>query len=303
MRRLDNIDLRLLRVFVALVDAGGFAGAQIVLNLSQSTLSTHLSDLEKRIGGQLCLRGRRAFRLTDIGRATYDAAQKLFADIDEFGHRIGAASGRLTGRLKVGVVDGVVTSRALGLQRALNRLLDPDFDVFVDLMQATPQELEQAVADGRRDVVVGPFSQKAPGVLYRPAYREPHLLYCGRDHPLFALPDAAIARADIERARLSVRGYRQLDDLHRIGHPKAAGSALQMEAQAMLILSGRFIGFLPCHVADPWVAGGTMRAVQPERYAFSSQHHLAFRRADADRPLVRAFADAFAKAAAEPEAA
>ncbi|RUV34566.1 LysR family transcriptional regulator, partial [Mesorhizobium sp. M7A.F.Ca.MR.228.00.0.0] len=35
MRRLDNIDIRLLRVFVALADSGGFAAAQITLNLSQ----------------------------------------------------------------------------------------------------------------------------------------------------------------------------------------------------------------------------------------------------------------------------
>ncbi|TNC71743.1 LysR family transcriptional regulator [Rubellimicrobium roseum] len=41
MRRLDNIDIRLLRVFMALADAGGFAEAQVALNLSQSTLSTH----------------------------------------------------------------------------------------------------------------------------------------------------------------------------------------------------------------------------------------------------------------------
>ena len=51
MRRLDTIDLRLLRVFITLVESGGFAGAQIALNLSQSTLSTYLADLEKRIGG------------------------------------------------------------------------------------------------------------------------------------------------------------------------------------------------------------------------------------------------------------
>lgn len=28
-------------------------------------------------------------------------------------------------------------------------------------------------------------------------------------------------------------------------------------------------------------------------YAFSLQHHLAYRRADADRPLVKAFVEAF----------
>ena len=119
------------------------------------------------------------------------------------------------------------------------------------------------------------------------------MLYCGADHPLFGRPDAEIGRDEIEQSRLSVRGYRQLDDLYRIGHPKAAASVLQMEAQSMMILSGRFIGFLPCHVAAPHVAEGRMRAIQSGVYAFSSQHHIAYRRADADRPLVKAFVEAF----------
>jgi DNA-binding transcriptional ArsR family regulator len=47
MRHLDNIDLRLLRIFVTLSEAGSFSAAQIVLNLSQSTLSTHIAALER----------------------------------------------------------------------------------------------------------------------------------------------------------------------------------------------------------------------------------------------------------------
>ena len=67
MRRLDNIDLRLLRVFVALAEAGSFSNAQIALNLSQSTLSTHIKSLERLLNGELCLRGRRGFKLTPFG--------------------------------------------------------------------------------------------------------------------------------------------------------------------------------------------------------------------------------------------
>lgn len=293
MRRLDNIDLRLLRVFVALVEANGFGGAQIVLNLSQSTLSTHLSELEKRIGAQLCLRRRKVFQLTDVGQATYDAARQLFADIEGFQHRIGTARGRLTGRLKIGIVDGVATSDELGLQAAMSRLVDDNADIFVDLVLDTPQELEQAVADGRRDIVIGPFAQKAPGVVYRPVYLEPHMLYCGAGHPLFDVPDEEIDQARIEQARLSVRGYRQLDDLYRIGHPKAAASVVNMEGQSMLLLSGRYVGYLPCHVAEPYVREGRMRALRPDRYAFDSPHFVAFRKTDAALPLVKAFLDAY----------
>ncbi|MFW8641943.1 LysR family transcriptional regulator [Rhizobium beringeri] len=51
-------DLHLLRVFVAVTEAGGFSAAQLTLNVSQSTISTQMSDLEARLGLKLCRRGR-----------------------------------------------------------------------------------------------------------------------------------------------------------------------------------------------------------------------------------------------------
>lgn len=300
MRRLDNIDLRLLRVFMTLVEAGGFAGAQIALNLSQSTLSTHLADLEKRLGGQLCIRGRKTFRLTDLGQATYEAAAKLFIDVENFGHRVAAANGRLTGRLRLGIVDGVITSKELGLQHTLDRLMQPEIDVVIDVIQATPLELEKAVTEGRRDAVIGPFSQQAPGIVYRPLYRELNELYCGKGHPLFGRPDGLINQSDIERANLSVRAYRQLDDLYRIGHSKASASVHQMEAQAMLVLSGHYIGFLPRHMAEIWLNAGQMRAIKPGRFGFHSQHFLAFRQSERERPMIRALLAAIGNSSHQP---
>lgn len=289
MRRLDNIDLRLLRVFVILADAGGFADAQITLNLSQSTLSTHLADLEKRIGGQLCLRGRNRFRLTDLGQATYDAARTLFTDIEDFQSRIDAASGGITGRLKIGMPDGIYSSPQLGLQKALARLMQPGFDVFIDLFLGTPSELEQRLSDGDRDIVIGPLAQKTPNVIYQPYFDEPHYLYCGKGHTLFTRKDSTIDKAAIAGARFSVRGYRQFDDLYRVGHPRAGASTVDMEAQLMLILSGCYIGFLPDHFAARWVRDGQLRAIRPRTYTFSSTHDIAYRKSDSARPLIQAF--------------
>lgn len=289
MRHLDNIDLRLLRIFVVLADAGGFADAQITLNLSQSTLSTHLSQLEKRIGAQLCLRGRRKFQLTDIGQATYDAARKLFADIDSFQSHISTASGGVTGRLKIGLSDGVFASPYLGLQKVIQRLMRPGFDVFVDLFLGIPSELERRLTDGDRDIVIGPLTQKAPGIIYQPYYEEAHFLYCADGHPLFDKPDSAIEKQEIDNSRFAVRSYRHFDDLYRVNHPRAGASVVQMEAQLMLILSGRFIGFLPAHLAEQWEKKKSLRAVKPKTYCFNSLHNIAYRESDAARPLILAF--------------
>ncbi|MCK0209385.1 LysR family transcriptional regulator [Starkeya koreensis] len=289
MRRLDNIDLRLLRVFVVLAEEGGFQDAQIALNLSQSTLSTHLAALERKLGGQLCERGRAGFRLTPFGESTLAAAKRLFEDIEAFHGRVGRDRRQLVGRLRVGIVDGVVTSPQLGLQTALARYMDYASEVFVDLELGTPLDLERALMDGARDVVVGPFSQKVPGITYVPLHREAQALYCGRGHPLFALPAGEIGHARIEEALFSVRRYRHLDDLYRVNHPRASGAIVQMEAQVMMILSGRFIGYLPRHIGEDWVRRGQMRVLRPESYGFESQHFAATRRLKGEQPLADAF--------------
>ncbi|RKE83365.1 LysR family transcriptional regulator [Rhizobium sp. AG855] len=292
MRRLDNIDIRLLRVFVALADARGFADAQIVLNLSQSTLSTHLAELEKRLGAQLCLRGKQQFRLTEAGQATYNAAQKLFLDLDEFTRRVGSATGSLAGRLRLGASDGTFTSKTLGLQHTIRRFLADGKDVFLELTLGTPSELEQKVVDGELDIAIGPLSQRAPTVTYRDYGSEPHSLYCGAGHPLFGKADSAIDAKDIENSRFCVRRYRHFDDIYMVGHPKASASAVEMEAQAMMILSGHFIGFLPCHFAEPWVAKRELRAIKPSAFDFVSTHRIAFRTTSASNAVISAFLSA-----------
>ena len=289
MRRLDNIDLRLLRVFLTLAETGSFAAAQIALNLSQPTLSGHITALERALGGPLRVHGRRGFKLTPFGEATVRAARQLFAEIDGFQQRIAEYNGQLVGRLRIGVVDGVVTSPDLGLHSVLDRVVSRAQNLFVDLELGTPHELERGINEGRYDVAVGPLSQKAPGITYVSLYREAQALYCGRGHALFAVPSSAIDQAAIERSAFSVRGYRQLDDLYRVNHPRASATVVHMEAQALLILSGRFIGFLPRHIGESWVCQGQMRAIKPQTYGFQSHHLVAYRPAAADQPLVQAF--------------
>jgi DNA-binding transcriptional LysR family regulator len=287
MRRLDNIDLRLLRVFVALAEAGSFSRAQITLNLSQSTLSTHIKSLEWLLDGALCLRGRRGFKLTPFGEATLRATRQLFQDIDNFQQSVTHAGDSLVGRLSVGIVDSIITNNALALQEPIRRFIAVAPDSYIDLRLGTPHELEQWVAEGERDIAIGPLAKQGPGVAYVPLHQEAHALYCGRGHKLFEKKDVTVV--DIEATRFSVRAYRQLDDLYRANHPRASASVVNIEAQAMLILSGQYIGFLPCHVGDSYVATGLMKTLRPQTYQFLSTHYVAYRRACKDLPLIKLF--------------
>ncbi|NHN89527.1 LysR substrate-binding domain-containing protein [Acetobacter conturbans] len=289
MRRFDNIDLRLLRVFATLAETGSFAAAQIVLNLSQSTLSTHLAALEQRLGGALCLRGRKGFRLTPLGEETIEAIQDLFESIETFQSRISQAPAELGGRLRIGTIGGIINSPHMALQHVLARVIDQIPNVYIDLRLGVPQDLELQVAEGTRDVVIGPFARHAPGVHYVELCEEPHGLYCGNLHPFFEMKDANISKDMIDQARFSVRAYRKLEDLQRIRHPRASGSIVHMEAQLMMILSGSFIGFLPEQSALPYVKNNQMRAIKQSIYNFSSQHYVAFRNIDKNNRIINVF--------------
>jgi DNA-binding transcriptional LysR family regulator len=68
MLGMSEVDLRLIRVFVAVADSHGFTAAQSELGMVTSTISNHVAALEQRLGTRLCQRGRGGFMLTPEGQ-------------------------------------------------------------------------------------------------------------------------------------------------------------------------------------------------------------------------------------------
>src|SRR5687768_7494152 len=114
-----DIELRLLRVFAAIVHHGGFSAAQASLGMTQATISTHMRHLEGRLGVRLCERGRGGFRLTEEGARVHEAVLDLFGSIERFQNAAASARGELSGSLSFGTVDAMVSNRLLNLQGAL----------------------------------------------------------------------------------------------------------------------------------------------------------------------------------------
>ncbi|HSP30650.1 MAG TPA: substrate-binding domain-containing protein, partial [Halomonas sp.] len=95
----------------------------------------------------------------------------------------------------------------------------------------------------------------------RHLYDEPSYLYCAAEHPLFAESEDILSFADIAQYPAISPRY-PLPFEARQAHDALSlrASASDREGAAFLILTGRFIGFLPEHVAAQWVAAGKMRA-------------------------------------------
>ena len=255
--QLAGTDLRILRVFDAVVRHGGFTAAQAELNISQPTISNHITTLEQRLGVSLCQRGRSGFQLTEKGEMVLVATQRLLRALEDFSEEVGALKGHLAGRLRIGLVDCTATDSSSRLHDALGRFLARPNDVMLHLHQEIPQVLQEKVLKGEYHLGIGSFPHKIKGLEYTPLYREEHGLYCGRSHALFDVAEPDMARLRDEP--IVSRGYWRDEHRKTLGFDNVAAITHQMEPQLVSILSGRYVGFLPMHYARLWVERGELR--------------------------------------------
>ncbi len=102
MHHHDLPDLRRLRYFVAVADAGGFRGAAEALEMAQPPLSQQIMALEQQLDQRLFLRRPRRVELTDAGRALYAEALPLLARAAEIPARLRRVAEGHEGTLCIG---------------------------------------------------------------------------------------------------------------------------------------------------------------------------------------------------------
>jgi DNA-binding transcriptional LysR family regulator len=274
---LNDVDLRMLRTFCTIVDAGGFTAAQVRLNMSLPRLSVVIRDLEIRVGYSLCKRGKSGFQLTDDGMATYTAAQELFSDIERFRLKTLEVNGRSREHLQIGTVDSLATMPDGPLPGAISRFRRSNPTVRLQLHVMRPDELEQAVIEERLHLAIGAFHHHLSGLDYKPLFEEEQNLYCSVDHPFFHRSDDSLTIVEISASDYVDRGYVAENRRPYELRFNNMISAFSMEAIALLIFSGTYIGYLPSQYAQVWVDQGRLRSILPRRLSYISAFHCITR--------------------------
>ena len=276
--QLDNVDTNLLRVFCTVVERGGFTPAQAELNISASALSTKMAALETRLGMRLCQRGRTGFRLTDKGKRVYAAARQLFSAHEDFQAEIGTLRGQLLGNLHIGIMDNTVTNPKARIHQAIARYMRRDNSVHISLDIFEPAALERGLLDGKLHIGVSAYNHHVPGLNYERLFSEEQTLYCGADHPLFALAPDRATLGEIASSKYVARGYMGPRAVAPIIAMNTAATSYDMESIARFVLSGHFTGYLPAHYAAMWVERGEMRPLLPDRLNYDSVFEVATRK-------------------------
>lgn len=283
-----DVDLRLLRVFVAIVESGGLSAAESRLNIGRSTISSHLSDLEVRLGVKLCKRGRSGFELTESGRVTYQASLELLQQCEAFASTVASSKNELSGRVTIAAIDTMVSDPRCGIARVIASLKDKSDHIQFEINVCEAREVETSVINGRSLIGLGVSRHHIRGLDYFPLYNENNFLYCGKGHPLFDCSpnktQSLLKQADVIASNYMRDKETRNDNLNY----NNIATAYHDEGIAHLILSGKFIGYLPEHYANEWVNKGLFKVILPEKYAYQIPVNLITSKNSSTTPLANA---------------
>jgi LysR family transcriptional regulator, hca operon transcriptional activator len=177
------MELRHLRYFIAVVEAGSFtSAAEGRLHTSQPSLSRQIRDLEHEVGVELLERSVHGVELTAAGTAFLEHARLALMQVDAAGEaaRKAARPGRRTFAI------GFQTGHELHwLPRAMSLLRDELQNVDVTISSGYSPDLADALVRGQLDVA---FLRVEPGydLAYHVVDREPLIVLMTRDHRLTA---------------------------------------------------------------------------------------------------------------------
>ncbi|WP_338081591.1 substrate-binding domain-containing protein [Dyella mobilis] len=196
--------------------------------------------------------------------------------MNDFGIQVRHLDRKLVGTLSIGLIGHVSTEKNLRIARAIARFRQRDEAVRFVLFARTPGNLESQLLNGQLQLAVGYFANRVPALQYVPLFVERQLAYCGREHPLFARA-GNLSPDELAGCEWAWRSY-LLPAVRWVPVPSLMTAVTDdMEATAVLVLSGRHLGYLPDHVAAPYLAAGLIAALNPGLLRYDADFYVATR--------------------------
>jgi DNA-binding transcriptional LysR family regulator len=162
-----GVELRHLRYFIAVAEAGSFTQAAERMNLAQPTLSTQIRRLEEMVGAPLLQRRREGVRLTDAGSIFLEESRALLSMVEHGVSLARHAAGIGRPRLRVAVSPDMPEAIAAVTVSRLGELA-ADADVNVVWVEAVFDTQFTFIGQHRADAGLGwlaPAGQALPAAL------------------------------------------------------------------------------------------------------------------------------------------
>jgi LysR family transcriptional regulator, regulator of abg operon len=185
--------LNQVRDFVQIVEAGSIRAAARSLGVSHPAMTQSLRQLEDDLEVQLLRRGTRGVVPTPAGRAFFERARAIQAEVRKAEEEVRELASNAMGNVSISVSPAAA---ALFAPQAIAHFLQRHPLVRLRVMEGTVSALAQLVRDESLDFALGnrPPKRFSAGLKFRPLIRTPMIVAGRRGHPLRtarSLPDLA----------------------------------------------------------------------------------------------------------------
>lgn len=258
----NNITLRQLRAFLAVMEQGSFTRAAAMLNITQSALTNAVKNLEAELGLRLFDRTTRQVEPTTHGRQFATVARRFTEDLERGLDDLRAHADREQGLVVVGATATMITSVLVPTLKVLSERYP---GIRVRIIEVLTAEAFERVRGGDMDLAFTTVALPNADFDTLPVMRDAFDLVCPSSHPL--AKDKGPLSWDVFRAHRTVgmseeSGIRNILMRHDAGHLAVSRLAYEVSSVSGLtrmVQDGLGIAAVPGLVAQAMAAEGVSR--------------------------------------------
>ena len=176
----ETLEIRHLRYFLAVAEAGSFSRAADRLGISQPSVSQQMRDLETGLRVPLFQRRGKRILLTPSGLIFQEHARAILRQLETSLQELNREPGQLRGALHLGVIPALnvpLVPTLLGLFVADH----PAISITVEEISST--SIETALEEGRLDAGLGFITRHSPNLRYERLCSDEFALVVPKTHP------------------------------------------------------------------------------------------------------------------------
>ena len=185
-----------LRYFMVVARLENMRAASFELNVTQSTLSAAMQQLEKEVGVQLFhRRSNRGLRLTAEGRRLLIGARTVLEDADQLYHSVRAEREELAGDLVAGIFSPIAPFVA---PKILTAFKQQHPAIKLSFLEADQETLMRSLSEGTCETALMYDLGLGTDYEYQILQRVPPHLLVSENHPRAAAPDEPVHLREFE---------------------------------------------------------------------------------------------------------
>lgn len=286
------MEIRLLRTFKAVAEAGSFTGAASRVHVTQAAVSVHIRQLEEEISTPLFLRVNKKLYLTDAGRELLVHAETILRAHDDAKAELAALNEPASGRLHVGVASTAVTVQPL--PEILGELKRRHTAIDLSVIGGTSELIIEQILASTLDVGLVSLPVEASDVLTETLRSDPLAAVMRPDHPLAKARQISGEQLTGEPLILGEKGgnTRRLIDLFFEKsdlEPKVIMELQRTEAIIKMVELGFGVTILPQGSIAGAVARGRLAAVRVRDLNLRWEFGVAYLKSDYRSPVLESF--------------